>query len=299
MESRPSSSGFTLLELILSTSVLVVMMTILVQVTTSVQSTWRRGTDHSETTLSAQRILDLMADDLSSVYASALGTTGGDSATNEVSPLVFATYEEPFPEDEELELYEEVLMPSRLLFTRKVARPLWNAGSAECSSIPLPSRREKESRLRSIVGVLYHVETEAYTNSYSLIRQVVGFEPKTPTSAWWEGLKDDPAREVLARNVVLFQSSVGFAADMTITNGLNETEFTAFTSITNYATRLDESLSLPTDTETGPLPAYLDLVLGLVSERDLTRIEAIPDDEERTESLLRSTRVYTRRIRLR
>ena len=66
----------------------------------------------------------------------------------------------------------------------------------------------------------------------------------------------------------------------------------------SYSTRTDNSLDLPTDTETGPLPVLVDVALGLVPERDLLQIESLGDDTEREELLRMRTRVYTRRIAL-
>ena len=311
-------SAFTLLELILSVTVLVVIMAILLQVVTSVQTTWRRGADAAATSETAQRTLDLLAADLSAAFAGNLPGSGLEAGTDSDSPLVFALFAEK-EESSEVGLEGEAEEDdgfSRLLFTCTASRPVWNGGAAECSSTPVPSRKESDSRLRSVFGVEYSViadeeaeaeragDGEAEAPSplrYSLVRKISGLKPHSNEDFhWWEDL-DTLSGELIARNVVWFTVTVpSFATSSTNETGSANAEYESYTA---YATRTDPSLQdlgLPTggDLETGPLPALVDIVLGLVPERDMQQVEAIPDSEERNKRLVQRMRVYTRRVKL-
>ena len=304
--------GFTLLELIVSVTVLVVVMGILVQLTTSVQRIWRRGNDVSDTARTAQRVLDLLASDLAAAVAPQFSETesGEDaeaSSTSTRSPLVFALFQDsdatpPFSVQEDC----EPTTFSRLLFTSQSPRPVWGSSSDE-GNLPIPSRRESGTRLRSVLGVQYRIVEESSDSveddsdssesesplRFSLVRTVAGLEvaPDEGAEAWWESLDDLPG-EPIARNVVWFKVSV----PTFLFSATNETDTIDY-EFRSYATRSDDSLDLPSDTETGPLPVLVDIALGLVPERDLLQIESL-DGSDRDELLRMRTRVYTRRIAL-
>ena len=306
--------GFTLLELIVSVTVLVVVMGILVQLTTSVQRIWRRGNDVSDTARTAQRVLDLLASDLAAAVAPQFSETesGGEAETSSAStrsPLVFALSKDtdatpPFSVQEDC----EPTTFSRILFTSQSPRPVWGSSSDE-GNLPIPSRRESGTRLRSVLGVQYRIvdtsETEETDDSdsesdsetpirFSLVRTVAGLEvaPDEGAEAWWESLDDLPG-EPIARNVVWFSVTV---PDF-LSGATNETGTLEYEYYHDYATRSDESLDLPSDTETGPLPVLVDVALGLLPERDLLQVESL-EGSDREELLRMRTRVYTRRIAL-
>lgn len=315
-------SAFTLLELILSVTVLSVVMAVLLQVITSVQTTWRRGADSAATSEIAQRTLDLLAADLSSVFAGNLSGSGLEAGTDSDSPLVFALFADK-AESSDIETgrtgeEEEDDGFSHLLFTCTAPRPVWDGGTADCSSVPIPTRKETSSRLRSVFGIEYAVvsdedalaeESEGGEDTeepsplrWSLFRKVAGLETKPDEdTAWWESL-DTLSGEPIARNVVWFTVTV--PSFPSVSTNATETVDSEYTSYAAYATRTDESLQtlgLPgaSDLETGPLPPLVDIVLGLVPERDMEQIEAIPDLDERSKRLQQRMRVYTRRVNLR
>lgn len=309
--------GFTLLELILSTSVLVVIMAILLQVVTAVQNTWRRGSNASDTALAAQHILALLADDLANVVATSPAESALSNATD-TTPLVFALCPEDASEAEAVTPSGDSSASdpnptgfSRLLFTRHVPRVVWDGGTAECTTLPRPARHpasDSTPRLRSLLGVLYSIEPiepaeNASSSSgddseatpptpirFALIRRTAGLAPDADHT-WWEGFSDNAPGEILARNVVWFSATYpDFMASST-----NRTDYAP---IAAYATRSEPSLDLPPDTEIGPLPPLLDLSIALLPERDLQRIEALTDSTEQTRQIQALVRVYTQRIRL-
>ncbi len=312
---RKARRGFTLLELIVSVTVLVVIMGILLQLTTSVQRIWRRGSDVSETARTAQRTLDLLASDLAAAVAPQFAAAGNGSDAEEPSaattrsPLVFALSADSDATSPLLSQGDDCTAPSfsRLLFTSQAPRPVWGT-SRDDDSLPSPSRRESGTRLRSVLGIQYRVledssvdDADSSTSEssetstplrFSLVRSVAGLEPAKGSDSWWENIDDLPG-EPIARNVVLFSVTVPtfLAAETSETDTLAY-EFGA------YATRSDSTLALSSGTETGPLPLLVDIVLGLVPERDLLQIESLASDSDREELLRLRTRIYTRRIAL-
>jgi type II secretory pathway component PulJ len=311
-------SAFTLLELILSVSVLVALTAILVQVTSDVQRLWRRGADTSATAREAQIALDLLAADIAAAVARGTLSDGFPDAAGaeHYGPSVFA-----FAPDADT---ASPLTPadcashfSYLLLTRRLPRPVWeetgagapDAGSAWVSTARTPPD-DASPPLRSLLGVYYHVDPDAAPADddpdatpspsgirYHLVRGTTGFPLSGDDAddggadglAWCRSPSD--AGEIIAHNVAVFSITVPEFA-VAETNG-------AYTVRTAYASRPDAPGG--NGASVGPLPPLVDIVLGLVPERDMQQAEGLPESTHpsRQQFLERRVQVYTRRVRIR
>ena len=301
--------GFSLLELIFAMSILAAVVAVLAQVTGSVQQTWRRGKEGGETADMASRALDLLAADLAAAVAPQFSDAAEDSdsaATSAIgsrSPLVFAVWQDREEVPEEGEASSDGF--SQLLLTSRTPGPVWDGRKEDGSSVPIPSRRRSSAPLlRSVVGVGYSVEPAPQPSSqaedneesdsprFALVRRVAGLRPGDDAD-WWSSLDEVPG-ETVARNVVWFSVTVPAYPECP-TNAASSVS--VGDDMPAYATRTDDSLELPDDVVSGPLPRLVDVALGLVTERDMREAEALSGDD-REERLRQRTRMYVRRVAL-
>ena len=325
-------SAFTLLELILSMTVLTAIVAILVQVMSNVQRIWRGGADDAATARIACLALDRIAADLAATAQGPLpfdpiATTEEntdeeetDDSQNSLRPpiLVIAPAKgttAPLPPQkvaDDLDEVESETAFSRIAVLCDASRPVWTDDESSLRPLRRPPRASDETsdspRLRGLLRVRYDVvqredsaaneaEEAASTSRlcHDLVRTVAGLradDTEDPSDDWRDGEKAPDgfgASEVLARNVVWFGVTVpDFLGVTTNSTGAANGEFQVFGQ---YST-VGETPQ--------PLPPLVDVVLGLVSDRTLSRADAQPPGDDRREAILREgLRVYTRRIQLR
>ena len=336
MSPRPPNrrrSAFTLLELILSMTVLVAIVAVLVQVMSNVQRVWRGGADDAATARIAFLALDRIAADLA---ATAPGSFPFDPVAREdenndeeetadsqsslrppilvIAPAKGTTA--PLPPQkvaDDLGEGESGTAFSRVAVLCEASRPVWSIKDDTSLRPLLRSPRSSPELLRGLLRVRYDVvqredaaanETaEAASTSrlcHDLIRAVAGLRPDDEQDAfenWWDGDKSPDgfgSSEVLARNVVWFGVTVpDFLGTATNATHVADADDGAVHVRGNYTTVATD----PAVVE--PLPPLVDVVLGLVSDRTLSRAESQSDETRRAAILREGLHVYARRIQLR
>ena len=326
------SNAFTLLELILSMTVLTAIVAILVQVMSGVQRVWRGGTDDAATARAAFIALDRIAADLSAAAQAPLPRRNdamdeeSDENDGARAPILVIRPSQadkaPLPPEN---LPEDISSESGATFSRvavlcRSARPVWTDDESTLRPLRLPPRsaNSETALLRGLLRVRYdvvpHSETtdatpeESPTQSiaFSLVRSVAGVTADdTAVDAsggdpWWK--RDDipetgfGVSEVVARNVVWFGVTVpDFLGIATNETG---TAVEGFHVWGDYAALPESVVGLDPETIPQPLPPLVDVVLGLVSDQTLSRAEAQTDAERREAILRQGLHVYVRRVLL-
>lgn len=336
MSPRPPNrrrSAFTLLELILSMTVLVAIVAVLVQVMSNVQRVWRGGADDAATARIAFLALDRIAADLA---ATAQGSFPFDPVAREeetaadedaepskdpIRPpiLVIAPAADriaPLPPEQVADDPGEgdgsEIQFSRVAVLCEASRPVWtDDDSSSLRPLRRPPRSTDAPPLRGLLRVRYDVVPRQNTGTdaagdaastsglcHDLVRTVAGLRANDEEDAfedWWDGDKSPDgfgSSEVLARNVVWFGVTVpdflGTATNDTHIAGAADGAFHVWGNYTTVAT----------DPHVEPLPPLVDVVLGLVSDRTLSRAESQSDETRRAAILREGLRVYVRRIQL-
>ena len=340
MSPRPPNrrrSAFTLLELILSMTVLVAIVAVLVQVMSNVQRVWRGGADDAATARIAFLALDRIAADLAATAQGSFPfdpvereeeTAADEDAEPSKDPirppiLVIAPAADriaPLPPEQVADDPGEgdgsEIPFSRVAVLCEASRPVWtDDDSSSLRPLRRPPRSTGEtpeaSLLRGLLRVRYDVvprrdadanaseEGESrYGLCHDLVRTVAGLRANDEEDAfedWWDGDTSPEgfgSSEVLARNVVWFGVTVpdflGTATNDTHIAGAADGAFHVWGNYTTVAT----------DPAVEPLPPLVDVVLGLVSDRTLSRAESQSDETRRAAILREGLRVYVRRIQL-
>ena len=331
-------SAFTLLELILSMTVLTAIVVILVQVMSNVQRVWRGGADDAATARIAFLALDRIAADLAATAQGPLPfTPAAATEDNEDEEETEASHESfrppilviapannttaPLPPEkvaDDLDEGQGATPFSRVAALCEASRPVWTDDESSLRPLRRPPRATGEpseaSPLRGLLRIRYDVvaredsatdqAAEAASSSglcHDLVRTVAGLpvdSEKDSFDDWWDADETPEgfgASEVLARNVVWFGVTVPDFLGVS-TNRADAADG-AFHVWGDYSTVVNAN---ETETnKTDPLPPLVDVVLGLVSDRTLSRAEAQPPGDRRDAILREGLRVFTRRVQLR
>lgn len=325
-------SAFTLLELILSMTVLTAIVAILVQVMSNVQRVWRGGADDAATARIAFLALDRIAADLAATAQGPLpfdpiATTDENTDEEETAasqnslrpPILVIVPAEgttaPLPPEkvaDDLGEGESGAAFSRVAMLCDASRPVWTDDESSLRPLRRPPRAAGEnseaSLLRGLLRVRYDVvqRKDSATDEsgdtasssrlcHDLVRTVAGLrvdDTEGQSDDWWNGEK---APDGFGASEVLARNVVWFG--VTVPDFLGAT--TNSTGAANSEFQVFGQYSTVGEVPQ-PLPPLVDVVLALVSDRTLSRAEAQPQGDARREAILREgLHVYTRRVQLR